>query len=101
VESRTDSGVPLKLVFTERAGRDRAQLFAASMNVDRVLSLATIAEGIEKPEQLAVVRDLGCTLAQGCLLGRPQTADDAGVLIASHATPLARPQLSAWRGAAG
>jgi diguanylate cyclase (GGDEF)-like protein/PAS domain S-box-containing protein len=82
-------------------GEHGQELLAAIVNIGRVLSLVTIAEGIERPEQLAIVRALGCNLAQGYLLGRPQPAEDAGHLIASHNPVRVRPQLSAWRGAAG
>ena len=37
------------------------------------LDLTTIAEGIERQDQLDVIRRLGCRYAQGFLLGRPMT----------------------------
>jgi EAL domain-containing protein (putative c-di-GMP-specific phosphodiesterase class I) len=82
-------------------GAHGSELLEAIVNIGRVLSLVTIAEGVEKHEQLEMVRDLGCNLAQGYLLGRPQPSEEAGRLIASQAPTLPRPQLSAWRGAAG
>lgn len=36
------------------------------------LGMATTAEGIETPEQLAILRDFGCNFAQGFLFDRPQ-----------------------------
>jgi diguanylate cyclase (GGDEF)-like protein len=38
------------------------------------LDVAVVAEGVETPEQLAVVRAAGCRLVQGYLLGRPAPA---------------------------
>jgi EAL domain-containing protein (putative c-di-GMP-specific phosphodiesterase class I) len=35
------------------------------------LSLAVIAEGIEEPDQLDLLRRLGCGMGQGYLLARP------------------------------
>ena len=35
------------------------------------LALAVIAEGIEAPEQLDLLRTLGCRMGQGYLLARP------------------------------
>ncbi len=35
------------------------------------LAIEVVAEGVETPDQLAVLRDNGCRLAQGYLLGRP------------------------------
>jgi EAL domain-containing protein (putative c-di-GMP-specific phosphodiesterase class I) len=36
------------------------------------LSLDTVAEGVETPEQLAQLKELGCDFAQGYLFSRPQ-----------------------------
>ena len=41
----------------------------------RALGLTTVAEGVETHEQLTWVRRLGCTTAQGFLLGRPMPPD--------------------------
>ena len=38
------------------------------------LGIETVAEGIERPEQLAVLRSQGCDFVQGYLLGRPIVA---------------------------
>ena len=47
---------------------------AAVMMLASALGLDVIAEGIETPEQAAVLRRLGCRTAQGYLLGRPAPA---------------------------
>jgi EAL domain-containing protein (putative c-di-GMP-specific phosphodiesterase class I) len=52
---------------------------AAAMN------MRTVAEGIERPEQLARVTALGCDLAQGYLLGRPMDAIRATSLATTRA----------------
>ncbi len=39
------------------------------------LGIVTVAEGIERPDQLARLRDLGCHSGQGFLLGRPEPAE--------------------------
>ena len=41
------------------------------LELARALNLISIAEGIEQPEQLAKLAELGCTYAQGYLLSRP------------------------------
>jgi EAL domain-containing protein (putative c-di-GMP-specific phosphodiesterase class I) len=46
---------------------------ATIIRLGRELQLGTVAEGIESPEQLALLRELGCDLGQGFLLGRPRS----------------------------
>ena len=46
------------------------------------LSLEVIAEGIEAPEQLDLLRALGCKMGQGFLLGRPTPAQALESLLA-------------------
>lgn len=43
--------------------------------------IATLAEGIERPEELNCVRELGFGLAQGYLLGKPKAVPDASTLF--------------------
>jgi EAL domain-containing protein (putative c-di-GMP-specific phosphodiesterase class I) len=40
------------------------------------MHLATVAEGIETPEQLELLRQMGCELGQGFLFARPMPAAD-------------------------
>jgi len=47
------------------------------------LSLAVTAEGIEEPEQLDLLRTLGCHMGQGYLLARPAPAHVLEALLAS------------------
>ena len=47
------------------------------------LSIAVIAEGIEEPEQLDLLRALGCGMGQGYLLARPAPAPVLEALLAS------------------
>jgi predicted signal transduction protein with EAL and GGDEF domain len=49
------------------------------------LSLDVIAEGIEEPDQMDLLRTLGCTMGQGFLLARPIPAPAmAALLTTSH-----------------
>ncbi len=64
--------------FTGKLGRgprDNAMVAMVSHLADQ-MSIETVAEGVETPEQLAIVRELRCTYAQGFLLGRPVPARD-------------------------
>jgi diguanylate cyclase (GGDEF)-like protein len=45
------------------------------------LGMTTVAEGVERPEQLAWLRRLGCRMAQGFALSRPLAADDLATFI--------------------
>ncbi len=62
-------------------GAHGGELLEAVVNIGRVLSLVTIAEGIEEAGQLETARRLGCDLAQGYLFSRPLEPLRAGALI--------------------
>ncbi|HZU64346.1 MAG TPA: EAL domain-containing protein [Novosphingobium sp.] len=54
------------------------------------LGMVTTAEGVETADQLAMVRELGCTKIQGYLFGRPMPAAEvAGVLLSGVEARLA------------
>jgi diguanylate cyclase (GGDEF)-like protein len=50
--------------------------------LSRVLGMSAVAEGIETPEQLELVRRLGSPMAQGYYLSTPLTAAAAAVVLA-------------------
>ena len=54
----------------------RTWLLEAILIVGRDLSLTVIAKGIESHEQLASLQAMGCTMAQGALMGKPTPAND-------------------------
>ncbi|RZS91173.1 diguanylate cyclase (GGDEF)-like protein [Motilibacter rhizosphaerae] len=58
-----------------RDDRDR-QIVGAVISLARGLGIRSTAEGIELPEQLATLIELGCDAAQGFLLRRPAPAHD-------------------------
>ena len=57
------------------------------------LDLGLVAEGIEEPAQIDVLRQLGCQSGQGFYFARPMPADEVVVIIASRTVPAATPQL--------
>jgi EAL domain-containing protein (putative c-di-GMP-specific phosphodiesterase class I) len=53
-------------------GDPRTEAIVRSVvELGRTLGIDVVAEGVETPGQLAVLRDLGCRFLQGFLLGRP------------------------------
>jgi diguanylate cyclase (GGDEF)-like protein len=64
----------------------------AIVALGRSLGLSTVAEGIETPQQLRVLRGLGCGLGQGYLFGKPAPAAEIqSVLINGASAQLAAP----------
>jgi diguanylate cyclase (GGDEF)-like protein/PAS domain S-box-containing protein len=61
-------------------GEARA-IVAALTELGRGLSLSTVAEGIERPEELALLREFGCPYGQGYLLARPMPRNECTQLL--------------------
>jgi diguanylate cyclase (GGDEF)-like protein/PAS domain S-box-containing protein len=51
-------------------------VLAAIVSLARTLGIRSVAEGVETAEHLQMVREAGCDLAQGYLLGRPMPAGE-------------------------
>ncbi|WP_170979614.1 GGDEF and EAL domain-containing protein [Roseomonas sp. HF4] len=84
------SSLKFDRAFTERlpgAEADRA-LLAGLVRLADALGLATVAEGVETPAQLAALREAGVQACQGWLLGRPMPARDVPGFLAGAAGPL-------------
>ena len=54
---------------------DKQAVVQAIAELGARLGIATTAEGVETPSQLAMLCEFGCTEAQGYLLGRPMNED--------------------------
>ncbi|MGY2896961.1 putative bifunctional diguanylate cyclase/phosphodiesterase [Deinococcus sp. UYEF24] len=48
------------------------QVMGALLTLTRGLNLLAVVEGVETPDQLNVLRSLGCATVQGYLMGRPE-----------------------------
>jgi diguanylate cyclase (GGDEF)-like protein/PAS domain S-box-containing protein len=54
-----------------------AALIRAMVGLASDLKMQTTAEGVETQDELQLVRDLGCSLVQGYIFGKPMPADEA------------------------
>ncbi len=59
----------------------RSWLLEAILLVGRDLELTVIATGIETHEQMATLQTIGCTMAQGALMGGPTSAEAVASLF--------------------
>ena len=72
--------------FISRLGHDtrESHLVEAIIGMARALGLVVVAEGVETGEQLELLADLGCQLAQGYLIARPQPPEQILTQLSSH-----------------
>ncbi|WP_182111799.1 MULTISPECIES: bifunctional diguanylate cyclase/phosphodiesterase [unclassified Actinotalea] len=70
--------------FTKQLPFDGASVAVVRgvMALARELGIEVIAEGVEEPAQLTMLQDLGCSMVQGYLLGRPSPVLDQRVRTA-------------------
>ena len=59
-----------------------AALIRAMVGLASDLKMQTTAEGVETQDELALVRNLGCSLVQGYIFGKPMPAEEARELAA-------------------
>jgi diguanylate cyclase (GGDEF)-like protein/PAS domain S-box-containing protein len=74
--------------FTAELGAEMEEsaLVRSVIQLAAAMNMRTVAEGIERPEQLARVTSLGCDFGQGYLLARPMDAIRATALVAVGVT---------------
>jgi diguanylate cyclase (GGDEF)-like protein/PAS domain S-box-containing protein len=73
----------------ERDPRTRAVALAL-VELARAVGVETVAVGVQSESQLQLVRELGCTHAQGFLLGEPQPAERVALQAPGAVGSLAR-----------
>ena len=59
----------------------KTEIVRSIMTLARNLKLDVVAEGIEKRQQLELLRELGCPMGQGYLFSKPVDAASARKLI--------------------
>lgn len=57
------------------------QYVASIVTIGHVLNLKVISEGVEQPEQLKTLREIGCDYIQGYLWGKPLSPEEAAELV--------------------
>ena len=57
-------------------GNSGVHIVKSVIDMSKTIGICTIAEGVERNEQLNLLVDLGCDQVQGFLLGRPVPADE-------------------------
>lgn len=67
-------------------GREGAAMARAIISMSDTLHLETIAEGIEHPEQITALRDLGCEMGQGYHFARPLAANKMSSFLRERLT---------------
>jgi diguanylate cyclase (GGDEF)-like protein/PAS domain S-box-containing protein len=63
-------------------GNRNAAIIRAIVALAESLDMETTAEGAETPDELALIRTLGCSHIQGYIFGRPMLSDEARARIA-------------------
>ena len=63
-------------------------LVTAIVNLGHTLHLTVVAEGVETPDQLAALQDMGCDLVQGFHFARPSPADRIPGMLAAIRNPV-------------
>lgn len=73
--------------FTSSMAKDEPSraIVEAVINLARALGMAIVAEGVEHPAQVELLRSLGCSEMQGYLISPPMAAPAAGAIVASAA----------------
>ena len=93
---------PIKRVKIDRAlvrdietSEGDAALTRAAIAMANGLRVGALAEGIETPGQLSLLRRYGCDQGQGFLLGRPVTASEMAALLRRGRLAIARGMITA------
>jgi EAL domain-containing protein (putative c-di-GMP-specific phosphodiesterase class I) len=87
------SELKIDIDFVADISRDErsARLSASMVELAHALGAIAVAEGVERPETLERLRQLGCDQAQGYLLGRPVPAEEAVAAIGAEPVELVPP----------
>jgi diguanylate cyclase (GGDEF)-like protein/PAS domain S-box-containing protein len=71
-----------------RIGDSSGRIVETIIGLAHALGATVVAEGVETPEQLAVLRQLNCDAVQGFLLGAPMAPEALADMLIIRAAPL-------------
>ncbi len=93
---RVLAGLPVDVLKIDRSfvrdvatNRSHRLIVHTTIGLAESLGLKTVAEGVEVPEQVKILRDLGCGAIQGYLLRRPGAAAEIEAWLGTAAEDLA------------
>ena len=66
----------------------QANITSSIINMVSRMGLETIAEGVENPDQLSLLKRLNCNIVQGFLRGKPMDMEDCAAYLAGDASVL-------------
>lgn len=66
---------------------DDCAIVRAIVAMAHALDLRVVAEGVDAPEQIRFLTEVGCNEIQGFLVGKPMTAEEFAALLASESSP--------------
>ena len=62
-------------------GESSRQSVAAIISIGHIMGFDVISEGVEEPDQLETLKEIGCDYIQGFIWGRPLSAEEAEKLV--------------------
>ena len=68
-------------IDTMNTSESSKQYVASIVSIGHILNLKVISEGVEQPEQLEALRNMGCDYIQGFIWGKPLPPEEAVKLV--------------------
>ncbi|NPA40866.1 MAG: EAL domain-containing protein [Aquificae bacterium] len=75
--------IKIDMTFTQNMVTNKVDrsIVSAVIKLSKSLGLKSLAEGVERREQLNLLKDMGCDLVQGYLFGKPMPEEEAKKVI--------------------
>lgn len=80
--NRNDSDKIDKSFIDKMNTSDSSRQYVADIiSIGHVMGFDVISEGVEEPDQLETLKEIGCDFIQGFIWGRPLSAEDTETLV--------------------